>query len=142
MNGKSNLVDIYITKRDLLEIVKEKYRDQFEELSSITKDDNEKYVFQFQVDSYVLNFPKDFVLSEKNLTLYMFFYDCLPELLKQHKAIVVNAKNHKIIKHYTYKTDRISDNFYLDDGTLFYSTSTGIIWEFDNIYGKSGNRLR
>ena len=86
MNGKSNLVDIYITKRDLLEIVKEKYRDQFEELSSITKDDNEKYVFQFQVDSYVLNFPKDFVLSEKNLTLYMFFYDCLPELLKQHKA--------------------------------------------------------
>ena len=65
-------------------------------------------------------------LKEKEALFYVTLVDCLPDLLIKHKVLIYNSKSNKKVRYY-YKVSHGEIYFYLNDGTLFYSSVQSII---------------
>lgn len=125
IKGYTNSECIYITKADFLAIVKERYPESFQKVSSALKTSNCDFKYLYIPKAEPIKLPEG--LNDTEAILYITFMDNLPILLQKHKVLIYDINPPGKRRKYYYKRDHGILYFFLSDGTPFYSCIETII---------------
>ena len=116
--------DLYIKKDDFLKVAKSKKVESYQDICSLLDSNRYNFSYLYIPPRIPISIPNG--LKEKEALFYVTLVDILPDLLIKHKVLIYNSKSNKKVRYY-YKVNHGEIYFYLNDGTLFYSSVQSII---------------
>lgn len=116
--------DLYIKKDDFLKVTKSKKVESYQDICSLLDSNRYNFSYLYIPPRIPISIPNG--LKEKEALFYVTLVDILPDLLIKHKVLIYNSKSNKKVRYY-YKVNHGEIYFYLNEGTLFYSSVQSII---------------
>ena len=120
----THTADLYIKKDDFLKVAKSKKVESYQDICSFLDSNRYNFSYLYIPPRIPISIPNG--LKEKETLFYVTLVDCLPDLLIKHKVLIYNNSSNKKVRYY-YKVSHGEIYFYLNDGTLFYSSVQSII---------------